>query len=487
MVTKPSGAASPAARALAAFASERVLVVGDIMLDRFVHGDVRRISPEAPVPVLRIAQQADAPGGAGNVARNVASLGATAALVAVVGDDAEGAALIDRAGSTRGIEPHLVVAPGRPTSLKTRYMAGGQQMLRADRETTAPIDADLAAAVLDRVDGLLGACDVVVLSDYAKGVLGTDLTRRILAAAARSGRPVVVDPKAKDVSRYRGAAVLTPNRSELAEAVGRALESDAAIVDAARAVLGQIGGRGVLVTRGAEGMTLVTAEDATHLPARAREVFDVAGAGDTAIATFAAAMGGGAELLTAAQLANVAAGIVVGKVGTALVHPDELRHALDAADAAKVIGLEAARDRVALWRRRDERIVFTNGCFDLLHPGHVSLLDQARAAGDRLIVGLNADASVARLKGAGRPVQGEQARARVLASLAAVDLVVIFAEDTPLALIDALRPDVLVKGADYQHDQVVGADLVESWGGRVVLADIMPGHSTTATIARLVR
>jgi D-beta-D-heptose 7-phosphate kinase/D-beta-D-heptose 1-phosphate adenosyltransferase len=487
MVTNSSGATSPTVRALAGLASVRVLVVGDIMLDRFVHGDVRRISPEAPVPVLRVAQQSDVPGGAGNVARNVAALGATAILVAVVGDDAEGAGLIDLVGSTRGIEPHLVVAPGQPTSLKTRYMAGGQQMLRADRETTAPIDDALATAVLDRAEAALAACDAVVLSDYAKGVLGADLTARLLAAAARASRPVVVDPKATDLSRYRGAAVLTPNRGELAKSAGHALDGDDAVVDAARVALRQIGGRAVLVTRGAEGMTLVTAEDAVHLPARSREVFDVAGAGDTVIAAFAAALGAGSDLVAAARLANAAAGIVVGKIGTAVVHPDELRHALDAADAAKVVGLDAARDRVALWRRRGERVVFTNGCFDLLHPGHVSLLDQARAAGDRLVVGLNADASVTRLKGAGRPVQGEEARARVLASLTAVDLVVIFAEDTPLALLEALRPDVLVKGADYRRDQVVGADQVESWGGRVVLADIMPGHSTTATIARLVR
>jgi D-beta-D-heptose 7-phosphate kinase/D-beta-D-heptose 1-phosphate adenosyltransferase len=330
---------------------------------------------------------------------------------------------------------------------------------------------------------------VPVVSDYALGVLRGGAAAASVAAARAAGHIVVVDPKGTDYGVYRGASVLKPNRLELGRAANLPVGTTEEVVAAARAVIAAAHCDAVLVSLSAEGMLLVEAAGGTHaFPAEAREVYDVSGAGDTVVAVLAAALAVGAPLPDAARLANLAAGIVVGKVGTAVVHADELAAALhdrDRLETQKVLPLPLALDHVGRWRRRGLKIGFTNGCFDLLHPGHVSLLEQARAASDRLVVGLNSDASVKRLKGEDRPVQGEAARAAVLASLRSVDLVVLFAEDTPLELIEALRPDVLVKGADYALEDVVGADVVRANGGRVLLADLMPGHSTTRLVARI--
>jgi D-beta-D-heptose 7-phosphate kinase/D-beta-D-heptose 1-phosphate adenosyltransferase len=468
----------------------KVLCVGDVMLDRFVHGEVERISPEAPIPVLRIERESAMLGGAGNVVRNLAALGAHTAFVSVVGDDAAGHEVTALLGEIEGICPDVAVEKGRRTSIKTRFLGGGQQMLRADRETVAPLGDTARRRLADAAVGHLRECGVVVLSDYGKGVLSGGVAAEIINAAEAAGRPVVVDPKGADYGRYRGAGVLTPNRKELMAATGLPAGGDDEIIAAGRRLIHECGIGAVLVTRSQDGMTLVPAQGGVvHLPAEAREVFDVSGAGDTVVAALAAALAAGAALPQAAALANTAAGIVVGKVGTAVAYADEVTTALHHQDIAsaehKVLSLESALDRVALWRRQGLKVGFTNGCFDLLHPGHVALLGQARAACDRLLVGLNSDASVARLKGPGRPVQSEAARATVLASLTTVDTVVIFAEDTPMKLIEAFRPDVLVKGADYTLDKVVGADFVQSYGGRVVLARLEEGHSTTATIARI--
>lgn len=470
----------------------RVLCVGDVMLDRFVYGDVERISPEAPIPVVRIRRETAMLGGAGNVARNLAALGARPAFVSVVGDDPAGRETAGLLAALDGAEPRMVVEPGRLTTIKTRYFAASQQLLRADMETSEPVAGAAQDDVVASAAALLPDVAALVLSDYGKGVLTPAVVARLIAAAAAAGVPAIVDPKGRDYTLYRGASLLTPNRKELAEATGMAVGDDAEIVAAARHLIAACGVGAVLATRSQDGMTLVTADGAVHhLAAQAREVFDVSGAGDTVVATLAAALAAGAPLAEAARLANTAAGIVVGKVGTAVAYAAEvaaaLRHHDLAAGEAKVLAGEAARDAVAAWRRKGLRVGFTNGCFDLLHPGHVSLLAQAKTACDRLVVGLNSDESVARLKGPTRPVQGETGRATVLASLAAVDMVVIFGEDTPLRLIEALRPDVLVKGADYTIDKVVGADLVTGWGGRVVLAELSPGHSTTATIRRMGR
>ena len=472
-----------------AFAGARVLCVGDVMLDRYVYGAVSRVSPEAPIPVCRVAHERAMPGGAANVARNLAALGAGIDLVGVVGTDAAGAQLVRLVGEADALDAVLLEDPGRPTTVKTRYVADGQQLLRADRETDASISEALQADIGDAVGRVLAEAGAVVLSDYGKGLLTEPLTARIVEAARAAGKPVVVDPKGPDYARYRGAALITPNRRELAEA-GRAhgFAGDNP-VGAARRIIETCGIEAVLVTRGPDGMILVDAGREIHLPVEAREVFDVSGAGDTVAAALAAACAAGVDPVAGARIANVAAGLVVGKVGTAVASADEVVDALRArarpGRGRMAVSVETALERVAAWRSRGLSIGFTNGCFDLIHAGHAALLRQACDACDRLIVGLNADASARRLKGAGRPVQPAAARAAVLASIEAVDLVVVFEQDTPTALIEAIRPDLLVKGADYRLDDVAGAAFVQGYGGRVLLADILPGHSTTATVARM--
>jgi D-beta-D-heptose 7-phosphate kinase / D-beta-D-heptose 1-phosphate adenosyltransferase len=473
---------SDLARHLAGFARARIACIGDVMLDRYIYGHVDRISPEAPIPVLKVERETAMLGGVGNVARNVVALGGQARLIAAIGDDEAGRQIAQLAGSEHGLEPRVTVETGRQTTVKTRLVAGAQQLLRADRETAAPISAITAARLIEDIDEAVAEAQALVLSDYAKGVLNDTVLAETIARAQKAGRPVIADPKSADFSRYRGVTLLTPNRRELMAATGMPCGDEAEIIAAARRAIERAGVDAVLATLSERGMALVTKTAAHHLPAEAREVYDVSGAGDTVVATLALALAAGADLEEAAQLANRAAGIVVGKAGTAVVHPEELAHALGR--DTKVLTLGPALDRVATWRRQGARIGFTNGVFDLLHPGHVSLLAQARARCDRLVVGLNSDASVKRLKGAGRPVQAEAARAQVLAAMQAVDLVIVFGEDTPVELIRAVKPELLVKGADYTVATVVGAELVQSWGGEVYLADLTPGASTTSMIAR---
>jgi D-beta-D-heptose 7-phosphate kinase/D-beta-D-heptose 1-phosphate adenosyltransferase len=465
----------------------RVTVMGDAMLDRFVYGNVSRISPEAPVPVLAVARESAVPGGAANVVHNITALGGHAKFVSVIGADHDGADLKNLLAADPKAEPALLEIPGRITTLKTRYIASGQQLLRADRETAARLDDEEAATLAAHATAHLAPGAVLVLSDYGKGVLVGETPQTLIKAAASSGAVVIVDPKGRDYGRYRGADLITPNRKELHEATGMDVSTEAGIVDAAATLLRLHQFGAVLVTRSEDGMSLITREGAQHFPAEAAEVFDVSGAGDTVIATLSLAMSIGAELPEAARLANVAAGVAVGKVGTATVRPDELLAALnpETGAARKIVTLAAAAEAAERWRQRGWRVGFTNGCFDLLHPGHVHILEQARANCDRLIVGLNADASITRLKGPTRPIQNEHARAAVLASLTTVDLVCVFGEDTPLSLIEAIRPSLLVKGADYTPETVVGGSFVESYGGRIMLAGLLPGHSTTATVARL--
>ena len=472
-------------------ARARVLVVGDVMLDHFQYGEVDRISPEAPIPVLRVRREDTMLGGAGNVVRNLRSLEADARFVTVTGKDAAGRD-IARLIKKQGVRDAPLIEVERQTSTKTRYIAGVQQVLRADRETTNPLGPKIEAKLIKAVASALRTCQAVVLSDYGKGVLSARATKKIIRLAAKANKTVVVDPKGSDFSRYSGATLITPNRRELAEAVGAEVTSDADVVRAAKRLIKRHRFGAVLVTRSADGMTVVTADGSvTDLAAEAREVFDVSGAGDTVVATVAAALAAGTDLDRAAALANAAAGIVVGKVGTASVFAADLIAALHHRDLtsaeAKVLSQDQVRDRIGQWRRAGLTVGFTNGCFDLLHPGHISLLKQAGRACGRLVVGLNSDASVKSLKGDGRPVQSEAARATVLASLASVNAVVIFAERTPLKLIKALKPDVLVKGADYDIGSTVGADVMKKYGGTVKLAKLEPGHSTSATIARMGR
>jgi D-beta-D-heptose 7-phosphate kinase/D-beta-D-heptose 1-phosphate adenosyltransferase len=465
----------------------RVLCVGDVMLDHYVYGEVERVSPEAPIPVLAVERETRTLGGAGNVLRNLEALGAGACFVSVVGNDSAGYEVKKLIPS--GVEAHVLVERERITTVKTRYVAAHQQLLRADRESVTALGEHLRDDLLRLVRDALSEHEVVVVSDYAKGVLCGDIASSIIGAARAAGRFVIVDPKGRDWDRYAGASILKPNRRELADATGMPVGSEAEVVAAARHALERYGFDAILVSRSEDGVLLVQGTGAVEsFAAEAREVFDVSGAGDTMVATLAAAIAAGAPLPDAARLANTAAGIVVGKVGTAVAHSAELAAALVAADGErhpKVLPRVAVADRIEGWRRQGMQVGFTNGCFDLLHPGHVSLLAQAKASCDRLVVGLNSDASVRRLKDAGRPVQSEADRAQVLASLTSVDLVVVFEEDTPIELIRMIRPDVLVKGADYRLDQVVGGDFVQSYGGKVLLAALEPGHSTTATIRRL--
>ncbi|MCC7272109.1 MAG: D-glycero-beta-D-manno-heptose-7-phosphate kinase [Alphaproteobacteria bacterium] len=473
-----------------ALAGVRVLCVGDVMLDRYIYGTVDRISPEAPIPVLRIQREADTLGGAGNVLRNLLALGAETCFLSVVGDDPAGREIQAIIAAEERVEPHLLTERSRTTPIKTRYVAGTQQLLRADRETVGQVGEALREDLVHLARAAAPEQSVVVLSDYDKGVLRDGVAQGVIAAARAAGKTVIVDPKGSDYGRYRGANILTPNRRELAEATQMPVGTAEEIVAAARRLIGRLDLDALLVTRSQDGMTLVERGGAIHhLPAEAREVFDVSGAGDTVLATFAAAIGAGLSLRDAARVGNVAAGLVVGKIGTAVAHAVEIARALRAIDVGrgevKMLPFAAALDRVRGWRQEGLTIGFTNGCFDLLHPGHVALLKAAHGACDRLVVGMNADESVTRLKGPGRPVQNEAARATVLASLADVDLVVIFSEDTPQTLIEAIRPDVLIKGADYTVDQVVGADFVQAAGGRVLLIDLVPGFSTSATVAKL--
>jgi D-beta-D-heptose 7-phosphate kinase / D-beta-D-heptose 1-phosphate adenosyltransferase len=464
-----------------------VLVVGDVMLDRYIYGEVERISPEAPVPILAIERELSMPGGAGNVVRNLTALGAAVAFISVVGDDQAGSDLTALIGGQPNIEPWLLVQSGRITTLKTRYLSAGQQLLRADREETSPVQPRLAERLMRIARDAMAATSVTVLSDYRKGLMTGELPAQLIAAAREAGRPVIVDPKGPDYSRYAGADVIMPNRTDLAEATGMRADTEAAIVAAATALRQRHGFGAVLVTRGNDGMTLLDNSGALHFPAEAAEVYDIAGAGDTAAATLAAGLAARLSLPVAVRLANIAAGIVVGKVGTAVAREADLLAALSPVGGTlrKIASRDAAVEHVQRWHHKGWRVGFTNGCFDLLHPGHLRLLEEAREACDRLVVGLNSDASVRRLKGAGRPVQPEAARAAVLASLASVDLVTEFEEDTPEMLIAALRPDLLVKGSNYTLDQVVGAEMVRGWGGRVMLVEMVPGHSTTATVERI--
>jgi D-beta-D-heptose 7-phosphate kinase/D-beta-D-heptose 1-phosphate adenosyltransferase len=480
--------------ALKLVGKQTVLCVGDLMLDDFVYGDVTRISPEAPSPVLAVRYNAIDIGGAGNVARNIAALGAHCIFVALIGNDDAGRVLKDALAKLKGgIVPDLVVDRARQTTRKVRFVSEhhSAHLMRADWETTEPVSAESEAALIAYAEAALPQVGAVVLSDYAKGVLTPRVVRAVIDAARRLGKPVVVDPKSHDYSIYRGATLITPNAKELAAAVHRPLAHEQDIADAAAELAQTIACDAVLVTRSEEGMTLqVTDETAVHIPAYPVKVRDVSGAGDTVAAVMTVLLAMKTPFEAAVRAANAAAAVVVGKRGTATVSLAELRHRiLPAASLAPedkiVFDWSVLDERLAEWRRQGLRIGFTNGCFDLLHRGHIRLMAEARAACDRLVVGLNSDASTRRLKGNNRPINPAEGRAEVLAALEAVDLVVVFEQDTPLELIKLVRPNVLVKGADYAREDVVGHEVVEATGGQVILVDLVPGHSTTNIVRRV--
>jgi len=475
-----------------AMVGQTVLCVGDLMLDEFVYGEVSRISPEAPAPVIAARRSETNIGGAGNVARNIASLGATCIFVGLIGEDAAGADLKAALARETRIESVLVADSSRPTTRKVRFVSEHflTHMLRADWEMTHPAGGEIEQKLIDTILPLIPRADIVLLSDYAKGVLTARVIRNVIDAARKLRKAVIVDPKSANFAIYRGASLLTPNRKEFSEATRSRADSNESIAAAAEDAMRLADCEAILVTQSERGMTLVPREgEAVHVPAFPVKVRDVSGAGDTVVAVLSVARAAGAGWEDALRLANAAAAVAVSKKGTASVTAAELRrqilpHASLAAEekiAASGSELEA---RLIEWRKQDLRIGFTNGCFDILHPGHVKVLTAARGACDRLIVGLNSDASVKRLKGETRPVQSERARAEVLAALEAVDLVAIFEEDTPLKLIEEIKPSVLVKGGDYTREQVVGHDIVEAHGGEVVLVEVLAGFSTTSLVDR---
>jgi D-beta-D-heptose 7-phosphate kinase/D-beta-D-heptose 1-phosphate adenosyltransferase len=467
-----------------------VVVVGDVMIDRYVTGKVERISPEAPVPVLLHSHDRAVAGGAANVAVNIVAMGCDVRLVGAVGSDQNGEDLKEILVQTGVSGAHLVADAGRPTICKTRVVSGRQQFFRIDREVAGRLSEKVEEAIIASARAAMPDADIVVISDYAKGVFSDHVLREVIGAAKSLGKRVLVDPKRRTFEAYRGADLVKPNAGELSAASGMPCATDAEVEAAGLAATRQFDGA-VLVTRAESGMSLIRqGQPVRHFKSSVLEVADVSGAGDTALAALAVSMVEGRAIEDAVTVSNVAAGVAVSKFGTAIVSRAELDAALARASSPKhhpgaLATKSTAAEMAAAWRRMGERVVFTNGCFDLIHTGHIELLTFAAREGDRLIVGLNTDASVKRLKGPTRPIQTEQDRARIIGALRAVDLVVLFDEPTPLSLIDAISPDVLVKGADYTEDQVIGGDVVKSRGGRVALFPLVEGRSSSKIVERM--
>jgi D-beta-D-heptose 7-phosphate kinase / D-beta-D-heptose 1-phosphate adenosyltransferase len=470
------------------FAALRILVIGDVMLDRSIWGDVDRISPEAPVPVLRSVRTTTAPGGAANVAMNLVGLGIKAVQAGFWGNDAEmrelGALL-----TTAGVDFSGMMVSGHSTISKTRIVSRNQQLLRLDVESADARPAAEHQGLLERSLQLVRTADAVILSDYAKGAVSPQLCQAVIALARERGIPVLVDPKDRDFSKYAGATTICPNLQELGLVTGIDRRNLAELLAAAQQLVSQLAIDYMTVTMSEKGIRVLYPDSAFHSPTRAREVFDVTGAGDTVIATLAASLASGLDTETAVNLANIAAGIVVAKTGTAPISRNELVAEFTISTQMKgpdkILDLQHLLVRLAEWRANGNRIVFTNGCFDILHVGHITLLEQCREFGDKVVIGVNSDASVKKLKGPTRPVVGENERARVLGALGSTDAVIIFDEPTPLELIRSVRPDVLVKGGDYTTATIVGADDVITWGGRVEIVPTVTGASTTNTIRKM--
>lgn len=471
---------------LATAPNVRVVCVGDVMVDRFVYGDVNRVSAEAPIPVLARKRELVMLGAAGNVARNVATLGGQVALVGLIGQDPEAHEALRLVENEPGVEGFLVTDASRPTTLKTRFVSGSQQLLRVDLEEARPATDEVEQRLVRTIRDIADGAGVILISDYGKGVV----TPAVIAACRAAGSCVIVDSKARSFAGYGDVDIIKPNAAELAYATDMPVATDDEIALALERALSLCSAKAVLVTRAAKGISLgVRGEPVRHFAGAPREVFDASGAGDTTLAALGLALAAEAPMEEAVAFAQLASGVAVGKVGTATVSPEELMEASLSAHLAtaeaKVATAQRMVEKVARWRAKGLKVGFTNGCFDILHKGHVAYLAQARAWCDRLIVGLNSDRSVKALKGEGRPIHDLDSRAMVLAGLGSVDLVVPFDEDTPVKLIEAARPEVLVKGADYTIEGVVGSDLVAGWGGEVKLAPIVEGFSTTAAIARM--
>ncbi|MGA1804744.1 D-glycero-beta-D-manno-heptose-7-phosphate kinase [Rhizobium sp. HT1-10] len=473
------------------FASAKVAVIGDLMLDIYIQGEVSRVSPEAPVPIVKRVSERTVPGGAANVAANIAALGATVHLVGVANRDNGFVRLTESLNQFGGVDlSGVVMDESRSTITKTRVLGRHQQIVRVDSEDNSPFAAAIEDALIEAAKIAIDTCDLVIHSDYGKGVLSDRVLEATMAHARSAGKLVLVDPKRRDFSAYRGASIITPNRAELTEATGLACESDDEAEAAAR-LASKTCGADVLLTRSERGMSYFGSDNPPmHLATVAREVFDVSGAGDTVVAVLGVTLASGLSIIEAMRAANHAAGLVVAKVGTATISPQELLLAMQDSEGSRdiqdgrLLDIDELLATRAFWRDSGLKVGFANGCFDLIHPGHISLIRQAASNCDRLVMALNTDASVRRLKGPSRPVQTEDARADVMGALKDVAAVVLFDEDTPYDLIAALLPDLLVKGADYTEDQVVGASVVRDAGGAVLLADLTQGQSTSRLIGR---
>ncbi len=475
------------------FEKNHILVIGDVMLDRFISGTVERISPESPVPVLKRGETRLMPGGAANVAANLTALGCKASVIGLTGKDESGETL-NALLKKQGVETSgLVTDKDRQTIQKTRFVATGQQILRLDEEKTGDAGPAIEKDIIKQIEKAAKKADLIILSDYAKGVL----TKNVIAAAMQTGKTVLVDPKSKDLSKYKGAFAITPNRKELAEASGMTCKTDEEIANAAQKIMGGQDFSALFVTRSEDGLSIFENGKApVHLPAEARSVYDVSGAGDTVLATLAAAIGAGATLPEAGALANAAAGIAVSRQGVSAVSAVDLRAViLSGMPAGSTIAPrlddKQAAQMIQNWQEAGLKVGFTNGCFDILHHGHVSYLDRARARCDRLVLGLNHDASVKILKGPTRPVNNQDARASVIGALGSIDLVVFFGaqedgqDNTPCEILNVLRPDIIFKGGDYTEDQLPEAKVVRAYGGEVDIMPLYEGYSTTGTIQKL--
>lgn len=469
----------------------KALIIGDIMLDEYLWGKAGRISPEAPVPVVDVNREELRLGGAGNVANNMVAMGFEVSLCSVIGGDENGS-ILRRAFTGKGVDVEGVFEdPLRMTSKKTRVLAANQQVVRIDRETRVDIHRDYEDKIVEFVTGQARKWDVILVSDYQKGVLTQKVLDTVINLGRRHGIPVVVDPKGNDYSKYRAATIITPNCKE-AEIASRIPITDEKSLNAAAACLLESGEYdALLITRSSEGMSLYLRDGTiAHLPTVAREVYDVTGAGDTVVAALGLGLAVGLDFAEASRLSNVAAGIAVGKLGTSTVSPAEIIGVISHEhmdSEVKIKNLDVLVALIEAEKERGRKVVFTNGCFDLLHVGHVRYLQKARTYGDLLVLGLNSDASVRRLKGEKRPLIGQRERAHILAALDCINYVVIFDEDTPLQLLQALKPAVLVKGGDYTPDEVVGKDLVESYGGRIELVEFVDGKSTTNIIDKILQ
>lgn len=475
------------AQLLERFRELRIVVVGDVMLDEYFHGSVERASPEAPVPVVKMGAESRGLGGAANVASVAAALGAGVELLGAVGDDAAGERFVAEC-TKAGIDAQNVVkVADRPTTRKLRILAQHQQVVRLDWEDSRPLDESVGLGLVEELRAGEPA-DAIVISDYSKGFLSPTVLEGLIAVGRQWGVPILVDPKSSDLVRYKGATVLKPNVHELEAVIGRRLEEDleADLTAVSGALLETADVEALIVTLGEKGMGVFSRQaEPFFVPTSVREVFDVSGAGDTVIAALALSLAAGAGFHDAVHVANEAAGIAVGKSGVAIVEPKELASRFAPGGGDKILSRQELVNRVAWWRMQDQKVVLTNGCFDLLHVGHVHLLREAAAQGDVLIVAINSDDSVRRLKGGNRPLIAADERAALLAALNSVDSVVVFDEDTPRELLEEVRPDILVKGGDYREDQVVGRRMIADWGGSVVLIPLVPDRSTSGLVDRI--